>query len=415
MKLLLRVLHWQLLFSCWAVTAIEADKRSCVTGPHLFPAPSNNNNKDNVVLSQTTLQTRGGASPDRFLVHWKTSIGNNDDNNNNNNNINDTVITVEVIREWSPIGADRFYQLVLDNFYNCATFFRVVPNFIVQFGIAADPEETAKWDVAIADDDTKTSNIQSNVAGTLTYATAGADTRTSQLFVNLHDNAHLDQQGFTPFGRVLTGMGALHRAYNPTPGKSGGIDQEDLMNKGNNWVLQEYPQLDLIWETTLEITFSEESADPAESGENEGKISEGDNENETTGDDNDDEAIEVLNDDDDYNNDKDNDDYEDESFEDENDDASGTAENEKSAFDTSESYNSSGDESGNSFANEKSKMNNDNDNYGDETGDDDEALFGDDNVEEFVETNLKVEQRNRVWLVLAAILELILLLYYMKR
>ena len=88
------------------------------------------------------------------------------------------------------LGADRFYQLVMDNYYNCATFFRVVPNFVVQFGIASQPDETTKWNVDIPDDPVK----QSNLEGYLTFATAGANTRTTQIFINKQPKSSTPKQ-----------------------------------------------------------------------------------------------------------------------------------------------------------------------------------------------------------------------------
>lgn len=410
------------------VTAVGgADKRACVSGPHNYPAPS-----DNVSISTKLAASNKHGAPERFLVHWKTSIGSADADDNNDNN---SLITVEIIREWSPIGVDRFYQLILDKFYNCATFFRVVPNFIVQFGIAADKDETAKWDVPIADDNQNSTDtqIQSNVAGTLTYATAGANTRTSQVFVNLQNNAHLDSMGFTPIGRVLTGMGALRsRVYNPTPGKSGGIDQDELMNKGNEWLFQKYPQVDLIWETQLEIPLpvgDKHAGGSEENSVNKGKTSsqgkndggarnEDDNDNVAAGDENDDETSQDLNENDDG---ADEDEYDDNAiqYDDEDHDdmtfehGDDGMELGKSTFDTSESYDGSGDKTrldvdGHSYSSGKSKIDNNGSNDEDEANNGDvETLFGDDNIE--------VKQNNRAWIVLAVILEVALLLYCMKR
>lgn len=101
---------------------------------------------------------------------------------------------------------------------------------MIQFGIASEPVETTKWGGPIQDDPV----AQSNSLGTITYATSGANTRTTQLFINLEDNTSLDSQGFSPFGKVVSGMDVLTAIYNPTPGKSGGADQQEYEKKGND-------------------------------------------------------------------------------------------------------------------------------------------------------------------------------------
>jgi peptidyl-prolyl cis-trans isomerase A (cyclophilin A) len=104
--------------------------------------------------------------------------------------------TVTVTRANAPLGADHFRKLVEDKFYDAAAFFRVVPGFVVQFGIAGIPAENAKWKVPFLDDPV----VASNTAATIVYATAGKNTRTTQLFVNYGDNKRLDAMGFAPFG-----------------------------------------------------------------------------------------------------------------------------------------------------------------------------------------------------------------------
>jgi peptidyl-prolyl cis-trans isomerase A (cyclophilin A) len=150
----------------------------------------------------------------------------------------------------SPIGADRFYRLVLDNFYNCNACFRVVPGFVVQFGLASDPDETSKWgDIPIADDPP---NVQSNIKGTVSFATSGPGSRTTQVFVNARDNAFLDDT-FTPFARVTTGMEILTNMYNPTPEDDGGVSQGEIERQGNDWLLEKYPLIEIIESTMLTV------------------------------------------------------------------------------------------------------------------------------------------------------------------
>jgi peptidyl-prolyl cis-trans isomerase A (cyclophilin A) len=121
-------------------------------------------------------------------------------------------------------------------------------DFVIQFGIASDPNETSKWNHEIRDDPV----IRSNVQGTVTFATAGEDTRTTQLFINLRDNSRLDNSGFAPIGKVVSGMDTLASIVDPTPNSGGnGVDQETYEQKGNAWILSEYPQIDLIDSTTV--------------------------------------------------------------------------------------------------------------------------------------------------------------------
>ena len=122
-------------------------------------------------------------------------------------------------------------------------------DFVLQFGIASESNETLKWKATIEDDPI---GVQSNTAGTLSYATSGPNTRTTQLFINLNNNKDLDYQGFTPIGHVVSGFEILKTAiYNPTPGSSYGISQDDYTNNGNEWILQNYPNIDIITSTTL--------------------------------------------------------------------------------------------------------------------------------------------------------------------
>ena len=117
---------------------------------------------------------------------------------------------VEVHRDWAPNGADRFYNLVKNGFYNDARFFRVISGFMVQFGINGNPQISKVWrDANIKDDPVKASNKR----GMITFATAGPDTRTTQVFINFGDNAGLDDQGFAPFGRVISGMDVVDALY----------------------------------------------------------------------------------------------------------------------------------------------------------------------------------------------------------
>ena len=167
-------------------------------------------------------------APESFQVEFETDVPGN--------------MILNITRKSAPLGVDRFYALVNDRFFDQAAFFRVVPNFVVQFGIAGKPSENVKWDQVIPDDPV----IESNVLGSLTFATAGADTRTTELFINLKDNTNLDSQGFAPFGKVVSGMDVAQKIYNPTPGNSGGIDQGQYTNQGNAWLKKKYPKTNFI-------------------------------------------------------------------------------------------------------------------------------------------------------------------------
>lgn len=161
-------------------------------------------------------------APDQFYVIFNTNVI-------LSNGKQADPIVLEVNRSWAPLGVDRFYSLVQDGYYNQAGFFRVVPDFVLQFGIAALPEETAKWNTIIVDDPV----LVSNTNWTVSYATAGLDTRTTQIFINYVDNSRLDASGFAPFAKVISGFETALAVVNPTPGDSDGINQELYTLKGS--------------------------------------------------------------------------------------------------------------------------------------------------------------------------------------
>ena len=169
-------------------------------------------------------------APEKFNVKFATSAGE---------------FTIEVNRSWSPLGADRFYNLVKNNFFDQAAFFRYVPNFIVQWGIPADPKVAAVWQKASIPDD---KHKNSNSTGTIVFATAGPNTRTTQLFINLNDNAGLDAQGFTPFGRVSSGMNVVTKLYS---GYGENPDQGRIRSEGKAYLDKSFPKLDTIKSTTI--------------------------------------------------------------------------------------------------------------------------------------------------------------------
>ncbi len=156
------------------------------------------------------------------------------------------VFVVQVTRAWAPHGADRFYNLVREHFYDGASFFRVLPGFVVQFGISPNPRISRAWVNATIPDDPVT---KSNLRGYITFATGGPNTRTTQVFINLHDNAALDSQGFSAFGQVVQGMNvvdSLYSGYGEGAPQGNGPDQSMIQRDGNAYLERDFPMLDRI-------------------------------------------------------------------------------------------------------------------------------------------------------------------------
>ena len=151
---------------------------------------------------------------------------------------------VEVTRDLAPLGADRFYTLVKKGFFDNTRFFRVLPGFMVQFGLAANPADNKKWG-NLTDDPVK----ESNKPGYITFATAGPGTRTTQVFINYADNARLDGQGFAPFGKVVSGMEVvqqLYSDYGEGAPQGAGPAQDQIQAQGNAYLERDFPKLDYI-------------------------------------------------------------------------------------------------------------------------------------------------------------------------
>ena len=158
---------------------------------------------------------------------------------------------IEVHRDWAPIGADRFYNLVKNGFFDDVRFFRVISGFMAQFGIHGTPGVQSAWRGANLKDDPVR---QSNKRGTVTFATAGPNTRTTQFFINFGDNAGLDKQGFAPFGEVVSGMAVvdkLNAEYGEGAPRGKGPDQGRLQSEGNAYLNKEFPKLDYIKSATI--------------------------------------------------------------------------------------------------------------------------------------------------------------------
>jgi len=170
-------------------------------------------------------------APDVFQVKFTTTKGE---------------FVVEARRAWAPHGVDRFYELVSANFYDDIRFFRVLSGFMSQFGIHGDPKVAAKWRDARIPDDPVT---QKNTRGFVTFATAGPNTRTTQLFINFGDNSSLDRQGFAPLAKVISGMEVvdkLHAAYGEGAPSGRGPDQGRIQREGNAYLSKDFAQLDYI-------------------------------------------------------------------------------------------------------------------------------------------------------------------------
>jgi peptidyl-prolyl cis-trans isomerase A (cyclophilin A) len=170
-------------------------------------------------------------APAKFLAKFETSKGE---------------FVIEVQRDWAPKGADRFFNLVRNGYFSDVRFFRVVPNFVAQFGIHGDPKVAEKWrDANIPDDPVK----ESNKRGMVVFATAGKDTRTTQLFINFKDNTRLDAMGFSPFGKVIQGIEVvdqIHSGYGEQP------NQGRIQAEGNAYLMREFEKLDYIKKATIQ-------------------------------------------------------------------------------------------------------------------------------------------------------------------
>ncbi len=176
------------------------------------------------------------VAPPVFKVKFQTSKG-------------DFVMTVH--RDWAPKGADRFYNLVKGGFYNDLRFFRVIQGFMVQFGISGDPKVSEAWRAAkIQDDPVK----QKNTRGFVSYAMAGPNTRTTQLFVNFADNSRLDAMGFSPFAEVTSGMDVvdqIYSGYGEGAPRGDGPDQGRVQAEGNAYLDKDFPKLDKLIKASL--------------------------------------------------------------------------------------------------------------------------------------------------------------------
>ncbi|HTR48301.1 MAG TPA: peptidylprolyl isomerase [Verrucomicrobiae bacterium] len=244
-----RIATWFLVCACGtlapAAMAAQAAAGQSSTAPkhaapaHPVAAPS--------LLHPATLKAK---APDVYEVKFATTKGD---------------FVVKVTRAWAPLGADRFYNLVKHGFFTNASFFRVVPGFVVQFGISADPKINAVWDSAAIKDEPV---AQSNQAGFLTFAMGGPNSRTTQIFINLRDNGQsLDKLGFAPFGQVTSGMDVvqqLYSGYGDLPEMGGHGPSEDAIARGGKAYLDKnFPMLDSIKTATVTFPPPASGATPA--------------------------------------------------------------------------------------------------------------------------------------------------------
>jgi peptidyl-prolyl cis-trans isomerase A (cyclophilin A) len=185
---------------------------------------------DHALLHPALLKDK---APDVYVVKFVTTRGD---------------FTITVTRAWAPLGADRFYNLVKHHFYDNAVVFRAVPSFVTQFGISSYPAVSTAWKKTEFKDDPVT---QSNKKGAIVFATAGPNTRTTQVFINLKDNAFLDKTGFAPFGTVdADGMKVVEMFYDQY-GDNAGIDQDQIEKTGKPYLDKSFPKLDVIKSATI--------------------------------------------------------------------------------------------------------------------------------------------------------------------
>ena len=217
-----------------AIASSPAPAASAVTPPAATASAATSSAPKASALHPDLLDpTKATAkAPDVFKAKFSTTKGD---------------FVVEVHRDWSPHGADRFYNLVKMGFYDDTRFFRAIDGFMVQFGISGDPAINARWQEAgIGDDPVK----QSNKRGYVTFAQRGVpNTRTTQVFINYGDNSRLDASSFAPFGQVSQGMNivdGLYKGYGEGAPGGAGPDQGSIQAQGNAYLDAKYPQLDGI-------------------------------------------------------------------------------------------------------------------------------------------------------------------------
>ncbi len=187
------------------------------------------------IPDQSTLMARAPAS---FKAQFKTTRGD---------------FIVEVYRNWSPLGADRIYQLLMTHFYDSNGIFRVQKGYVVQFGICDNPVVNTFWDKHIIADEPV---LEKNLQGTISYARDGVNSRTVQLFINLRNNSKLDTvsfnglRGFPPVARIISGFEVVEQLYDGY-GFEPAKNQDSIMVRGNAYLRQYWPNIDYIREARI--------------------------------------------------------------------------------------------------------------------------------------------------------------------
>lgn len=190
--------------------------------------------KPNPALLDPSLATE--KAPDLYRVKMETTAGN---------------LIIEVHREWAPLGADRFYNLVKIGYFSDVAFFRVIAGFMAQAGFHGNPAVSQVWLKSRIKDDPVT---QSNLQGMVTFANGGPNTRSAQIFINYGDNSYLDNSGFAPFGKVVEGfesVSELYSGYGEGQPKGKGPAQGKIYSLGNDYLEAEFPELDYITRASI--------------------------------------------------------------------------------------------------------------------------------------------------------------------
>ncbi|MCB9707830.1 MAG: peptidylprolyl isomerase [Myxococcales bacterium] len=186
-------------------------------------------------LSQLDPKKATLKAPNRYTVKLETARGN---------------ILIDVTRAYAPRGADRFYNLVKQGYYDDTAFFRVIGGFMAQGGLHGNPQVNRVWRDARIEDDPV---IQKNTRGMVSFATAGPGTRTTQFFINFADNSRLDSMGFSPFGKVrdMKTVDALYAGYGEGAPGGSGPDQSRIHSEGNAYLKRDFPKLDYITQASI--------------------------------------------------------------------------------------------------------------------------------------------------------------------
>ena len=227
--------HWTpvvltLALSCWlAACEPKPEPGGSTSEAPSAPKPTASASAKPQLPPLLNPQAATEKAPEKYKVSFATTKGD---------------FVIEVIRDWAPRGADRVYNLVKIGFYKDMALHRVVEGFVVQFGIHGDPQVSAAWAKAyLMDEAVKESNKQ----WTVTFAKADADTRSTQIFINLQDNVDLDKKGFSPFGKVIAGQDVIKKLYSGYGEKvMGRGGNTEVFKLGNTYLKDKWPKLDYI-------------------------------------------------------------------------------------------------------------------------------------------------------------------------